>query len=137
MYRIEYYINPQDLIDLRNENAWKIININQDKRALEKSIINISVYDDNACIGVGRIVGDGAFKGLLTDIMTKKEYRGKGIGKLIVTTLISKLYNNLEIGDVFCLEASPTTGNRDFYIKCGMKYKPEVQDGVYLWLEKR
>ena len=27
-------------------------------------------------------------------------------------------------------------GNRDFYVKCGMKYKPENQDGVYIWIKK-
>ena len=26
--------------------------------------------------------------------------------------------------------------NREFYIKCGMKYKPENQDGVYVWIKK-
>lgn len=38
---------------------------------------------------------------------------------------------------VICLlEASPACGKREFYIKCGMKYKPENQDGVYLWIKK-
>jgi len=44
--------------------------------------------------------------------------------------------NNLKIGEKYQIEATPTSGNRDFYIKCGMKYKPENQDGTYLWIEK-
>lgn len=53
-----------------------------------------------------------------------------------------KIYNYIEakdivyLRDLFMLEASPTCGNRDFYVKCGLKYKPENQDGVYVWIEK-
>ena len=73
---------------------------------------------------------------MLTDIIVDEEYQGKGVGKIIVTTLISELRKKLNHGDLFQLEASPTYGNREFYIKCGMKYKPENQDGVYIWLSK-
>ena len=42
----------------------------------------------------------------------------------------------LKEGELFQIEATPTSGNRDFYIKCGMKYKPENQDGTYIWIKK-
>ena len=99
-------------------------------------MINISVFDNDKCIGVGRIVGDNVLKGMLTDIMVLKEYQNKGIGKLIVTSLINELSSQIKAGECFQLEASPTANNRDFYIKCGLKYKPENQDGVYLWIRK-
>jgi len=65
-----------------------------------------------------------------------EEYQGKGVGKLIVTTLIARLTESVLEGNCFQLEASPTANNREFYIKCGLKYKPENQDGVYLWIRK-
>ena len=43
---------------------------------------------------------------------------------------------NINNGERFMIEFCPTSGNRDFYIKCGFKYKPEVLDGMYLWIEK-
>lgn len=98
--------------------------------------VNISVFDKEKCIGIGRIVGDNALKGMLTDIMVLKEYQGQGIGKIIVTSLIKELNDLVKEGESFQLEASPTANNRDFYIKCGLKYKPENQDGVYLWIRK-
>ena len=106
------------------------------EKAINGSMINISVFDNEKCIGVGRIVGDGALKGMLTDIMVLKEYQNKGIGKMIVTSLIKELENMVNDGCCFQLEASPTANNREFYIKCGLKYKPENQDGVYLWIRK-
>ncbi len=136
MFRIEYHINPEVLVNMRKELGWKEVSIEQMKKAIANSMINISVYEEETCIGIGRVVGDNVYKGMLTDIMIKNEYQGKGVGKLIVTSLIQEIYNSLDEGDIFQLEASPTSGNREFYIKCGLKYKPEVQDGVYLWIKK-
>ena len=84
------------------------------------------------CLGIGRLVGDGVLKGLLTDIMVKPDYQGKGIGTLIVKSIIEKIDNLVKECESFQIEASPTAGNRNFYINCGMKYKPKNQDGVYL-----
>lgn len=135
-YKVENYINSKDYLMLRREHGWKEIKEKQVEKALEKSMFNISIYDNDKCIGMGRIVGDNVLKGMLTDIIVSNKYHKKGVGKLIVTTLIKKLTDSLEEGYLFQLEASPTNGNREFYVKCGMKYKPENQDGVYLWISK-
>ena len=126
----------RDFIKIRYNLNWNEIPEFVIDQAIKGSMINVSVFDNKECVGVGRIVGDGALKGMLTDIMVLKEYQGKGVGKLIVTTLINKLDSIVKDGYCFQLEASPTANNREFYIKCGMKYKPENQDGVYLWIRK-
>ena len=135
-YKLEHFINAKDYLKLRAENGWNVIKEEQVERAVNNSMFNISVFDNDNCIGIGRIVGDNVLKGMLTDIIVSKEYHGMGVGKLIVTTLIKELTDKLKDGELFQLEASPTNGNRDFYIKCGLKYKPENQDGVYLWIKK-
>ena len=135
-YKLEHFINAKDYLKLRAENGWNFISEDQVARAVNNSMINISIFDNDTCIGMGRVVGDNVLKGMLTDVFVSKEYHGKGVGKLIVTTIIKELTDKLNEGDQFQLEASPTTGNREFYIKCGLKYKPENQDGVYLWIKK-
>jgi len=136
MFRIENNINIKDFIEIRKELGWKEIKEEQVIKAINNSMLNISVFYNDLCVGVGRVVGDNVLKGMLTDIMVKKDYHGKGIGKLIVTNLIKEITNILDVGEIFQLEASPTSNNRDFYLKCGLKYKPENQDGVYLWIKK-
>ena len=121
---------------LEKNLEWNDIEYNQVKRAIDGSMINVSVFDNNKCVGVGRLVGDGVLKGMLTDIMVLKEYHGKGVGKLVVSSLLNKLEEIVKEGESFQLEASPTASNRDFYVKCGLKYRPEKQDGVYLWIRK-
>ena len=129
-------IDVNDFMNIRDNLNWNYINSDLVKRAIDGSMFNVSVFDNDVCVGVGRLVGDGCLKGMLTDIMVLDSYHGKGIGKLIVTSLIKLLDDSVKEGDCFQLEASPTASNRDFYIKCGLKYKPENQDGVYLWIRK-
>ena len=135
-YTINNNIEVLDYVQIRESVGWNKIPDLLVQKAINNSMFNVSIFDNNKCIGVGRIVGDNALKGMLTDIMVLPEYQGKGIGKTIVTTLINQLNNMVEDGECFQLEASPTSNNREFYIKCGMKYKPENQDGVYLWIRK-
>ena len=135
-YIVKKDINTDDFMNIRDNLGWNEIPYNLVNRAIKGSMINISVFDNDKCVGVGRIVGDNALKGMFTDIMVMKEYQKKGIGKIIVTSLISELERKVKDGECFQLEASPTANNREFYIKCGLKYKPENQDGVYLWIRK-
>lgn len=135
-FKVKNVIEPEDFINIRNNLNWNFIPYDLVKRAINGSMVNISVFDKEKCIGVGRIVGDNALKGMLTDIMVLKEYQGKGIGKIIVTSLIKELNKLVKEVESFQLEVSPTANNREFYIKCGLKYKPENQDGVYLWIRK-
>ena len=126
----------QSFIDIRKDLGWYDIPYDLVERAAKGSMFNVSVFDGDKCVGIGRLVGDGALKGMLTDVMVRKEYHHQGVGKLVVTTLIERLRDFIKDGECFQLEASPTAGNREFYVKCGMKYKPENQDGVYLWIRK-
>ena len=135
-YLVKKEIEVKDFVRIREELKWNSIPANLVEKAINGSMINISIFDNNTCIGIGRIVGDGALKGMLTDIMISPNYQKKGVGKLVVTSLIKELENMVKDGDCFQLEASPTASNREFYIKCGLKYKPENQDGVYLWIRK-
>ena len=135
-FLIKKDIKTSDFVRIRRNLKWNEIPETLVEKAINGSMINISVYDNEECVGVGRIVGDGALKGMLTDIMVLNEFQGKGVGKLIVTSLIKELENMVNDGCCFQLEASPTANNREFYIKCGLKYKPQNQDGVYLWIRK-
>ena len=135
-FLIKKEIKTSDFVRIRRDLKWNEIPETLVENAINGSMINISVYDNAECVGVGRIVGDGALKGMLTDIMVLNEFQGKGVGKLIVTSLIKELENMVKDGCCFQLEASPTANNREFYIKCGLKYKPQNQDGVYLWIRK-
>lgn len=135
-YTIVKDITIDDFISIRKALGWKTINYDQIKKALDNTMYKVSIIENDKVIAIGRLVGDYSCKGVLSDIIVLPEYQGFGIGKIVVTTLFEMVDKGLKSGDKFQIEATPTAGNREFYIKCGMKYKPENQDGVYLWIEK-
>lgn len=128
-------LTSNDLSYLRNLLGWKEISLEQLEKGLNNTEYKITIKNDKDIIAVGRVVSDYSCKGLLSEIIVNPKYQKQGFGKIVVTSLIDMIKNNLKEGELFQLEASPTKGNRDFYIKCGMKYKPENQDGVYLWIK--
>ena len=135
-YSVIHDINPIDFINLRKVLGWKEINSKQVEKGLNRTMCKVSVKVDNKTIALGRLVGDYSCKGVLSDILVHPDYQKQGFGKIVVTTLLKMVQDNLSNGEVFQIEVTPTSGNRDFYVKCGFKYKPQNQDGVYVWLKK-
>lgn len=129
-------LTPLELFELRNSVGWKKISISQLEKGLNNTKYKVKVLVDGALAGGGRIVSDNSCMGVLNNIIVKPEYQKLGIGKLILNSLFDMVNKSLKTGERFQIEASPTNNNREFYIKCGMKYKPENQDGTYLWIEK-
>lgn len=129
-------IEPNDLFLMRRSVKWKELSIRQIEIALKNTMCMVSIIKDDKCVACGRVVGDKSMKGVLSDIMVHPDYQKYGYGKIVVTNLLEQITSFLDEGEQFQLEATPTYGNREFYVKCGMKYKPENQDGVYLWIKK-
>ena len=118
-------IKPKDLYDMRKILGWKEIGLEQLEKGLKNTEYKISIFENSILVACGRIVSDYSCKGVLSDIMVNPEYQKKGYGKIVVTRLFEMISNNLKEGEKYQIEATPTNGNRDFYVKCGMKYKPK------------
>ena len=136
VYDVSHDLRAEDIVELRKILGWKDISVKQFKKALKNTMFKMSIKHNGQIIACGRLIGDYSCKGLLSDIMVHPDYQKQGLGKAIVTTLLDMTKDSLQEGELFQIEATPTLGNKDFYINCGMKYKPENQDGVYLWLKK-
>ncbi|WP_346899102.1 GNAT family N-acetyltransferase [Clostridium sp. UBA7503] len=61
------------------------------KKAFENSYITVFIYDNNRLIGFGRALSDGVYQGAIYDVAILPQYQGKGIGKLIVSTILESL----------------------------------------------
>lgn len=134
-YKIINDLKSEDLLYLRKLLGWKEIKKEQVDIGLKNTEYKITIRNDEDVIAIGRIISDYSCKGLLSDIIVNPKYQKQGFGKIVVTSLMNMVKDNLKEGDLFQLEAAPTYGNREFYVNCGMKYKPENQDGTYLWIK--
>ncbi|MDL2310908.1 GNAT family N-acetyltransferase [Peptostreptococcaceae bacterium OttesenSCG-928-C18] len=75
----EEYINLRKTSGMGGEKSKDRVKV-----ALENSLLNVSVYENEKLIGFGRIVGDKGITYIVSDIMVHKDYQGKGIGKMIM-----------------------------------------------------
>ena len=129
-------ISAADFYKMRKSVKWKEVSLEQLEKALSNSMNVIGIYEENEIVAMGRIVGDYTFKGMLTDIIVKPECQKKGYGKIVVTKLLENVKAGLKHSEKIEIQSSPTAGNRNFYVNCGLEYEPEEQDGVYIWIEQ-
>ena len=84
------------------------------KRAFEASHTTVFVYHAAKLIGFGRAISDGAYQAAIYDCAILPEFQGKGIGRMIVNTILASLPDCNVI-----LYAMP--GKEGFYEKCGFR----------------
>jgi GNAT superfamily N-acetyltransferase len=59
--------------------------------SLSASVAGIVVLYDGRPIGMGRVIGDGAFYFYLQDVVVVPEHQGHGIGTVIVESLVEQV----------------------------------------------
>jgi ribosomal protein S18 acetylase RimI-like enzyme len=57
--------------------------------AIEHSNPTLSVWDGDALIGFARATSDGIYRAMIWDVVINEQYRGLGLGRRLVNTLIS------------------------------------------------
>lgn len=68
----------------------------------------VFVYNGDSLVGCGRLLSDGVYQGAIYDVAVDENYRGNGLGKLIIETLLAKM-EHINV----LLYASP--GKEQFY----------------------
>ena len=102
-------ISAADFYKMRKSVKWKEVSLEQLEKALSNSMNVIGIYEENEIVAMGRIV---------------------------VTRLLENVKAGLKHSEKIEIQGSPTAGNRNFYVNCGLEYEPEEQDGVYIWIEQ-
>jgi len=98
------------------------------ERANKNSWLALSAYDENRLVGFGRVVTDFVLHAMIFDMIVLPDYQGKGIGTMIIETLVKKC-NDQGIRDIqlFCAK-----GKRAFYEKNGFEARAEDAPGMQL-----
>ena len=128
------FLNPsrgvQKLLTLlKNNTSWATIRSKKDiKTMLRTSSVVVSIWSDNEIIGFGRATTDEIFRAVLWDVVVEKRFQNKGLGKIIVQTILES--NKVsKVEKVYIM----TTNCKFFYSNLGFKI---VKDQNLMRLEK-
>jgi len=81
---------------------------------------------DGRLAGVGRSLSDGVSDAFIQDVMTAKEFRRRGVGRLVTTALVEELKRR----GVDWIGLVGVPGTEKFYASCGLVSIP----GHTLWM---
>ncbi|MBI9067762.1 MAG: GNAT family N-acetyltransferase [Salinivirgaceae bacterium] len=115
--------------DLRSTTGWAMHSADVVEKALAKDLFTICISYQNQLIGVGRIIGDGAMYFYIQDIIVRPEFKGKGIGKIIMNAIEKYLNTHTYKNSFIGLMAAD--GVKEFYKKFGYSERDENKPGMF------
>ena len=84
------------------------------QKSFENSEVTVFIRREGQMIGFGRAISDGVFQAAIYDVAILPEYQARGIGTIIIKTIMDKLSNCN-----FILYAAP--GKEGFYQTLGFR----------------
>ncbi|MEY9140864.1 GNAT family N-acetyltransferase [Mammaliicoccus lentus] len=97
---------------------------------LENALFNVTIYDKEKLIAMGRVVGDGATVFHIIDVAVHTVYQKQGLGKLVMDHIMSYIEENSFKGTYVNL-ISETPANY-LYEKYGFKYVREDTPAMFI-----
>lgn len=98
------------------------------KVALDNSLYTVCVYCLDKVIGMARLVGDGRICFFIKDFVVHPDYKGKQIGRLIMSYLFKYIDRHCCDNAYVGLMATPNT--EGFYEKFGFIRRPNEKYGA-------
>lgn len=130
------HIDPQDFLRFRTLMGWTPIAMEQIENGLRNSVKMICLKDGDEVVAMARLIWDGGYQAQLCDVMVLPAYQRQGLGRLMVTTLVSWLRDQMKPGWSIKLNLSAAEGKEPFYEKLGFRRRPcaGAGSGMDQWL---
>ena len=96
--------------------------------ALRGSLYTACLYDGEALVAFGRVVGDGAISFVVNDIMVHPSYRRQGLGDQIMSAIDEYFDAHAYADSYICLIANQPADK--LYLKHKFAYLPETKCGM-------
>ena len=85
----------EEYLRLRREGGLSAFSTEAAEIGLKGTLFAVTLRCEHEAIGMGRIVGDGGCFVQIVDIAVDPRFRGKGLGKLVMTSLMNRAKKEL------------------------------------------
>ncbi|URZ14632.1 GNAT family N-acetyltransferase [Clostridium felsineum] len=127
-------LTPEIFNALAEAVGWGHPEITQVEEALKNSLYTVCIFDNNNFIAMGRIVGDLSMSYFIKDVAVMPEYQNKGVGRLILTDMLSFIESKTPEGWKTCIELLSAHGKEGFYEKFGFRKRIKEENGCGMTL---
>ena len=116
------------------EKKW-FMGIDIAKKTLDGSYCTLGLKKGKECIGIVRIIGDGAYAYYFNDVIIAPDHRGFGYGRLIVSNAIDYIRSHManEVASISLFSNPEASG---FYEKLGFLFRTEQPMKAYITFDK-
>ena len=95
----------QDYCDLRVNAGMSPKSIEAAEKGLPNACFNVTIYEQETLIGMGRVIGDGGTAFQIVDIAVDKNHQGLGYGRKIMEEIMTYIDSVAEKGTYVSLMA--------------------------------
>jgi len=124
---IEGVVAVDDFIRLRNVSGLTPRPRDAAEKGLPRSLFGVTITFGSETVGMGRVVGDGALNFEIVDIAVDPEHQSKGLGSLIMQSIMNYLESEAPTGAYITLMADVP----ELYEKFGFKLSRPKSEGMY------
>lgn len=130
-------ITPEEYLELRRKVGWCLFPVEEAKAGIDNAYLVICARDGEKAVGVVRLLWDGGYIAMLSDVIVDPEYQGQGIGRTLVESTIRRMKDDMKPGYKVKLNLMAAKGKEPFYEKFGFVQRPNENLGAGMdqWYE--
>lgn len=119
-----------EYIELRARMGWGRLDEETARRTIQAATFSVCLRRQEQCVGVARVMGDGAIYFFLADLIVAPEFRGGGYGDQLMRAVTSYFDRTAMPGATVMVV--PLLGREPFYEKFGFVRCPSGHFGAAL-----
>ncbi|MBO4346193.1 MAG: GNAT family N-acetyltransferase [Lachnospiraceae bacterium] len=133
---ITNFITAKEYLGMRESVGWSVFPEEEAQMGLNNSYV-VCIRDNDKPAAMGRIVWDHGYAVLIADVIVAPEYQGRGLGRLVMETIMNYIKEQLKPGYRIMVSLLAAHGKEDFYKKFGFIERPNESfgPGMHQWLE--
>lgn len=121
-YDIKYdELTAEEFLELWNSVWDEPPTYEQAKLAIDNSMIKVSIFAKGKIVATARAIGDKGMCYYIKDVIVRPEYQKKGIGRLLIDSILKKINEYGIKGTEIFVELCAAPDKIPFYEKCGFK----------------